>query len=422
MGEYTASGETYAMDARGPKGSFIVDGRGVVLAFDLRMEDLTGWPAFEVVGRHKDHAGGREKGDGAGGSIVRSLYEGSIPAPTPEGAFDLRLRCRDGRLLDVEAFVKPLRGAGGRMSVHVARVLALSEVPGLAAGSERRDRLTGLEDQSAFLAHLEAEIAEADAHARPLAIILADVDHLRRINDRLGRSAGDELLRKLAGILRAAVGAEDMVARLSDDDFGILLVGAGRGEARQVAARIRSNMEQVRLLCGRVGQEAGRLVTLSLGAATYPSDAESASDLLERTREALSEARALGRNRVWCYARRARVPVKTPVYFDGTEPSIVGFSTDLSPSGIFVKTPAPLEAGMRCALAFPLPGTEENVHVIGRVVRSITHIDPTSHTDPEPSTGMGIEFEKFGPEDRLTIETFLHNVMSRNAGSTKAVD
>jgi uncharacterized protein (TIGR02266 family) len=160
----------------------------------------------------------------------------------------------------------------------------------------------------------------------------------------------------------------------------------------------------------------------ALGAATYPSDAESAADLIERTREALAEARSLGRNRVWCYARRARVPVKTPVYFDGTEPSIVGFSSDLSPSGIFIKTPAPLEAGMRCALAFPLPGTEENVHVIGRVVRSVTHADPDSHASPEPSTGMGIEFEKFGPEDRLTIETFLHNVMSRNPGRTNTAD
>lgn len=422
MGDHTASGETYVVDARGPRGSFIVDGRGVVLAFDLRMEELTGWHAFEVVGRHKDQAGDREAGDVAGGPIARSLYDGTIPTPTSDGAFDLRLRCRDGRVLDVEAFVKVLRSAGGRMSVHISRVLALSDVPGASIGAERRDRLTGLEDQATFIARLEHEIAAAAAQAHPLAIILADVDHLRRINDRLGRSAGDELLRKLAGILRAAVSEDDMVARLSDDDFGILLVGAGRGEARQVAARIRSNMEQVRLLCGRIGQEGGRLVTLSLGAATYPSDAESAADLLERTREALAEARSLGRNRVWCYARRARVPVKTPVYFDGSEPSIVGFSTDLSPSGIFIKTPAPLEAGMRCALAFPLPGTEENVHVIGRVVRSVTHIDPDSQSDPEPSTGMGIEFEKFGPEDRLTIETFLHKVMSKSARRTKALN
>src|SRR5262249_36864619 len=112
MGEHTVSGETYAVDARGPKGSFIVDGRGVVLAFDLRMEELTGWHAFEIVGRHKDLAGDREGGDVAGGPVARSLYDGTIPTPTSDGPFDLRLRCRDGRVLDVEAFVKALRGAG----------------------------------------------------------------------------------------------------------------------------------------------------------------------------------------------------------------------------------------------------------------------------------------------------------------------
>ena len=233
MGEYTASGGSAALDARGPKGSFIVDGRGVVLAFDVRMEELTGWPAFEVVGRHKDLAGGRESAD-APSAAIRSLYEGAIPAATAESPLDLRLRCRDGRVLDVEALVKPLRGAGGRMTVQVARVLALSEVPGAVSGVEKRDRLTGLEDRSAFLARLEREIAAADAQARPLALILADVDHLRRINDRLGRAAGDELLRKLAGLLRAAVGSEDMVARLSEDDFAILLVGEiGRASCRE---------------------------------------------------------------------------------------------------------------------------------------------------------------------------------------------
>src|SRR5262245_65421180 len=88
MGEYTASGDGSAVDGRGPKGSFIVDGRGVVLAFDLKMEELTGWPAFEVVGRHKDHAGGHESADA--GVIVRSLYEGTIPTPSSPEAFDLR--------------------------------------------------------------------------------------------------------------------------------------------------------------------------------------------------------------------------------------------------------------------------------------------------------------------------------------------
>jgi uncharacterized protein (TIGR02266 family) len=185
-----------------------------------------------------------------------------------------------------------------------------------------------------------------------------------------------------------------------------------------MAGRIRSNMEQVRFVCGRVGSDSIR-VTVSLGSASFPADADNGDDLLERAREALGEARALGRNRAWCYARRERVPVKTPVYFDGTEPLIVGFSRDLSPSGIFVQTPAPLETGMRCALAFPLPGTEENVHVIGRVVRAVKP-RVASENPAELTAGMGIEFERFGPEDRRSIESYLHTVMSRPHRGVKA--
>ena len=128
---------------------------------------------------------------------------------------------------------------------------------------------------------------------------------------------------------------------------------------------------------------------------------------MDRAREALGEARSHGRNRVWCYTRRARVPVRTPVYFDGAEPLLLGIARDLSPSGIFVQTPAPLATGMRCALAFPLPGCDGNVHVIGRVVRAIP---PRTIDGPAAGLagGMAIEFERFGPSDRTAIEGFLH--------------
>jgi hypothetical protein len=65
------------------------------------------------------------------------------------------------------------------------------------------------------------------------------------------------------------------------------------------------------------------------------------------------------------------VPVQVPVFFEGAESLLVGYTRDLSPSGVFVQTSAPIEIGMRCALAFPLPGHEGKVHVVGRVVRTV---------------------------------------------------
>ncbi len=116
----------------------------------------------------------------------------------------------------------------------------------------------------------------------------------------------------------------------------------------------------------------------------------------------------MGRNRVWCYLRRPRVPLQVPVYFDGVESLLVGYTRDLSPSGIFVQTSAPVEIGMRCAFAFPIPGFDRKVHVIGRIVRTVP---PEMSLDSQEVRipGMGVEFERFsGSSDRNAIDSFLH--------------
>jgi Tfp pilus assembly protein PilZ len=198
----------------------------------------------------------------------------------------------------------------------------------------------------------------------------------------------------------------------------VILPGLGRGSARQVAARIRSIVERSKFSPAGLGEGAIG-VTLSIGAASYPTDADNETDLLARAREALDEARALGRNRVWCYTRRPRVPLRTPVYLDGATPLLLGYSRDLSPSGLFVSTPAPIGVGMRCALSFPLPNADGKVHVIGRVVRTVPLAEPGAHETSLP--GMGVEFERFGPEDRRAIESYLFVNESQSLRPEKGV-
>ena len=102
------------------------------------------------------------------------------------------------------------------------------------------------------------------------------------------------------------------------------------------------------------------------------------------------------------------MPVEVPVFFDGTDPLLVGYTRDLSPSGIFVQTSVPIDIGMRCALAFPLPGRDSRVHVIGRVVRTVPpEFSMASQELRVP--GMGVEFERFGgTTDQRAIESYLH--------------
>jgi hypothetical protein len=75
-----------------------------------------------------------------------------------------------------------------------------------------------------------------------------------------------------------------------------------------------------------------------------------------------------------------------------------------------VTTPSPIDVGMRCALSFPLPTAQGNVHVIGRVVRTVpAHSVHAALRAP----GMGVEFERFGPEDRHAIDAYLYENESR---------
>ena len=390
----------------GDFGSFIVDGRGIVLGLDDRIEALTGWPAVKVVGRHKDVANPIPGEDSESRVLSSPLYEGRIAIPQVSAEIELRLQCCDGRILDVEAVAARVTGTGDRATVTVRRILARSETAAERRELGSTDALTGLLDGQGFSSALAGDFREATAAGRPVTIVLADIDHMRRVNDQIGRQSGDEVIRKLSGILRATAGAGDLVARVGEDEFALALIGKSRREAREIAGRLRATVERFRFFDIRFGKDPVT-VTLSLGSASSPADAETDTMLLDRAREALGEAQAHGRNRVWCYTRRPRVRVRTPVFLDGAEPLLVGITRDLSPSGIFVQTPSPLEAGMRCALAFPLPGWDGNVHVVGRVVRSI----PPRSVDEfraGPPAGMAIEFERFGPEDRTAIDCFLH--------------
>jgi diguanylate cyclase (GGDEF)-like protein len=388
-------------------GSFIVDGSETILGFDEGMEALTGWPAADVVGHPKQLSLGARLSEPTTLALKTiPLYEGELPTVATPGNLELILHCRDGRSLEVEVLGQPLNGPGNRMLVTVIRVLASSTMRRKRPTLVGRDPWTGLLDANAFYSRLESTHKSAVATARPLSLILIDIDHLRAINDRLDWKSGDEVLQKLAGILRTEV-EEGHIARLGDDDFAVLLDEGSRGEARQVAGAIRARVERFRFFPERksIGQPQ---VTVSLGTASLPADAENARELIDRAHEALNDARSMGRNRVWCYLRRPRVPVQVPVYFDNSDPALLGYMRDLSPSGFFMQTTAGIDVGMRCALAFPLPGHEGQVHVVGRVVRTVQ--PEVSQTGGEVRVpGIGLEFERFGgAADRRAIDSYLH--------------
>ena len=160
------------------------------------------------------------------------------------------------------------------------------------------DALTGLPNRTAFLERLGAALTDARAGFGPFAVLALDLDRFKLINDSLGHSVGDELLREVARRLRAAVRSDDTVARMSGDEFLVLARHVrSPAEAGQVAESIIAALSKpLRLETLEV------LVSTSIGISLHPGDADAQETLLAHADEAMYSAKRRG-GRTWqCFA------------------------------------------------------------------------------------------------------------------------
>jgi diguanylate cyclase (GGDEF)-like protein len=153
------------------------------------------------------------------------------------------------------------------------------------------DEVTGVYNRRFFSIRLEEEVARHRRFARPLSLVLLDLDRFKAVNEDLGRQAGDETLRRVAQIVLKNSRGIDVVFRHGDDEFAVLLVETARAGAQSCAGHIRD------VLCTSSFSH-GRLVTASFGVACFPEAAATADDLVRAADEALCSAKRAGRNRV----------------------------------------------------------------------------------------------------------------------------
>lgn len=127
-----------------------------------------------------------------------------------------------------------------------------------------------------------------------LSVVLIDVDHFKRVNDEHGHPTGDEVLRRIAGVLVASVRPADLVARLGGEEFVVVLPDASASQAQDVAERMRSAVQEAEL-----DLNGSRVrVTVSGGVAEWQHEDQHVGDLLARADLALYAAKGSGRNRV----------------------------------------------------------------------------------------------------------------------------
>jgi two-component system, cell cycle response regulator len=172
------------------------------------------------------------------------------------------------------------------------RVVALQEQLREMA---HRDALTGLRNRAAVLGALNRELTRGRREGRPVGVVLADVDHFKRINDTFGHLAGDAVLRQAARCMQDVLRPYDTLGRYGGEEFLAVLPGCDVGATAGLAERLRQCVAEEPM-----GAEGALVpVTISLGAAAWvDAKAADADGLLRAADVALYQAKAGGRNRV----------------------------------------------------------------------------------------------------------------------------
>ncbi len=158
-----------------------------------------------------------------------------------------------------------------------------------------RDPLTGLFNRRYLEETLEREVRRCARAARPLAVLVFDVDHFKRFNDEFGHDGGDALLQSFGAMLRRVVRAEDVVCRYGGEEFVAVLAECDAALAMRRAEEMREATRALRVV--HRGAQLG-VVTVSIGVANLGSHGRRSADLVRAADSALYRAKSAGRDRV----------------------------------------------------------------------------------------------------------------------------
>ncbi|MFA5960385.1 MAG: diguanylate cyclase [Tatlockia sp.] len=282
-----------------PEGILVVDEQGIIQFYNTRFLELWHIP---LAGKSQFHIGAndapllstvrtRVKDPQAFLNRVHLLYE------NPELNDFCEIELKDGRTLERHstALWDDNKHYLGRVwffrdiSSHKQIALDLGELT-------RRDPLTNVANRRYFFERGLDEFERAKRYAHPLCIASLDIDYFKKINDRYGHAAGDEVLVSLCALCQKMLRKTELFARIGGEEFAILMPSTELKGAFQLAERIRANVAEHTVSY----EEKPIRCTISIGVAQLREADSSIDDCLKRADLAMYLAKGKGRNRVEC--------------------------------------------------------------------------------------------------------------------------
>jgi diguanylate cyclase (GGDEF)-like protein len=213
----------------------------------------------------------------------------SIQLPLQAGQFNFGTLTLFGA-----SFTDDQRMTAASLSAHAVVALENARLHRIVEHQALVDGLTGLANRRQCERSLTSELARAQRFAGPLAVVVADLDDFKDVNDRFGHPAGDVVLREFAAVLRETLRDADLAGRWGGEEFILILPGTDVDGAVKLAERIREELRNRAIV---TPDGASISITSSFGVASYPP-AQSEEKLVAAADSALYAAKRAGKDRV----------------------------------------------------------------------------------------------------------------------------
>lgn len=287
-----------------PESVVITDRDGNIEYVNEHFSRVTGYAAAEVVGQNPRLLQSGHTPD----ATYEEMWETILAGRVWQG--ELQNRKKTGELYWEEVSIAPIQDTRGAITHFVAVKEDITERRQLREQIWRQanyDQLTGLVNRNLFHDRLEQMIAQARREQGSFALVYIDLDRFKEVNDALGHTAGDELLRQAAKRIGDCLRQADTAARMGGDEFTLLLpqVGHEFGVTR-VADKVLTSLS-IPFALGA----AQASISASIGVALYPKDGTDSETLLRHADEAMYRAKAHGRARVRRYSDGADTAEET---------------------------------------------------------------------------------------------------------------